>query len=348
MAWTKQLPSGKYIGKYRDNLGTEQTATGGPFTHRPAAKRAAEEQESKARRRGWSTDHSVTWSEWVEQWEPVRSVEGSTRKTDQERLRKHINPYWGKAKLSTISPMDVQKWVALLLSGEAKSTSKPLKHTTVKRLLTVFSAALTDAARTGIISQNPASLAKVGGGEEEVERYLTREEVAAVSALMVADRAVPFRALMYTGMRWGELVALDQSQVDWDRGVIRVSRAWERTTNTIKPYTKGKKARTVPVPSHVLSQWTRGKYGEPVFKSSRGTQLWAASFRREMEAATREAGVEPFRIHDARHTFASWLIQAGVPLAEVGRLLGHESAQTTERYAHLADLNHDKILSALG
>lgn len=71
-------------------------------------------------------------------------------------------------------------------------------------------------------------------------------------------------------------------------------------------------------------------------------------FRARWDAACRAAGVGHVRVHDLRHTYASWLLQSGVDLAEVGRLLGHTSPLTTQRYAHLAETPSAAVLEALG
>ncbi|MBT9566660.1 MAG: site-specific integrase [Thiobacillus sp.] len=65
------------------------------------------------------------------------------------------------------------------------------------------------------------------------------------------------------------------------------------------------------------------------------------------ESVCARAGIKDFRVHDLRHTFASWLVSAGVPLAEVRDLLGHSTIEVTERYAHLAPDNHVRAVSVL-
>ena len=71
------------------------------------------------------------------------------------------------------------------------------------------------------------------------------------------------------------------------------------------------------------------------------------SIRKSFSTACRRAAISDFRIHDLRHTFASWLVAEGVPLLEVSRLLGHSTIKMTERYAHLAPDNLKSAVSRL-
>lgn len=348
MAWAERRSKG-WRGRYRDGLGHIRTAPGGTFTHKQAALYAATEAEARSRSSQWDTRTArMTWGDWWTAWEPTRTVEESTRITDAERYRRHLAPQWARVPLAAISPMSIQTWVAQLLTGTARSSARPLKPTTVKRILTPFAASLDAAVANRMLRENPARGVRIGGGTESHERYLTKAEVAAVSAQLTADRAIAFRALAYTGLRWGELAGLRWRSVDVQRRIIRVTESWDEKARALKPYPKGRKPRTVPVPQPIITEW--GAPGAPdawVFSGHTGKRLAVKAFRAAVNAAAAEAGVQPFRLHDLRHTYASWLLQSGVPLAEVGRLLGHTSAQTTERYAHLADIPVDHIMQAL-
>jgi integrase len=80
-----------------------------------------------------------------------------------------------------------------------------------------------------------------------------------------------------------------------------------------------------------------------------GPQVGYAQYSKAFRRAVALADVGHARVHDLRHTYASWLLQSGrVSLAEVGKLLGHVSPLATQRYAHLDELGADKVLAALG
>ena len=82
-----------------------------------------------------------------------------------------------------------------------------------------------------------------------------------------------------------------------------------------------------------------------VFVDYEGCRI--GSIKRSFSTACRRAGISDFRIHDLRHTFASWLVTEGVPLLEVSRLLGHSTVKMTERYAHLAPDSLESAVSLL-
>ena len=157
-------------------------------------------------------------------------------------------------------------------------------------------------------------------------RWLTQEEATNVLAACKKSRNVALADLvefsLFTGVRRGEALGLTWDRVDRARGVIRLE------------LTKSGRRREVPLSSNadavLARRWTPGAKGD-VF----GSRNWN-SFRSAWEAALTAAGVEGFRFHDLRHTFASWLVQRGRTLKEVQEALGHQTIAMTMRYSHLA------------
>ena len=82
-----------------------------------------------------------------------------------------------------------------------------------------------------------------------------------------------------------------------------------------------------------------------VFVNYEGDSI--GSIKRSFSTACRRADISDFRIHDLRHTFASWLVTEGVPLLDVSRLLGHSTVKMTERYAHLEKQSLESAVSLL-
>ena len=152
--------------------------------------------------------------------------------------------------------------------------------------------------------------------------------------------------LVASGCRWSEATALKPSDVDRDRGTVRITRAWKRGPYRIGPTKTRKSVRTINVSKSVLDKldytgdWLftnpgRGRRAEggPVRAGNFRANVWNPAVERAWSAGG--DAMRP-RIHDLRHTCASWLIQAGRPLPAVQAHLGHESIQTTVGvYGHL-------------
>lgn len=353
MAWTRTLPSGKYQGLYRDGAGKVRTVADGPFTHKRAAERAASAAELESRSLGWRSPDAGrrTWGEWCAEWWPTRTVEASTLKTDAGRRDLHLMPRWGNVELANITRHDIKAWAAELQTRRSAST--------VQRIVHLLSASLVAAVDAEILQSNPASRLKLGGGAASIERYLTREEFSAALEHLDEPYAQMAILLTCTGLRWSEAAGLHWSRVDERRGVIEISEVWDAASSAMKPYPKGRKRRHVPLPTWVdLGERRGGVCGYEhvgpqcrsglVVTTERGAHLDNSKFRKAWVRALEAAGVGHARPHDLRHTYASWLIQDGVPLAEVGRLLGHVSPLTTQRYTHLADVPSQRVLQALG
>lgn len=362
MAWAERLPSGRYRGLYRDAHGTKRSA--GTFTHKAHAKRTAGAKEDAARRSMLRDPDAFRrpWSEWVEEWWPTRNVEVSTLKVDRGRLDRHLLPRWGEVPIGSITRHDIKAWTA-------KMAADGTGPTTVQRCAHLLSASLTAAVDAEIIDANPAARLKLAGSAKAQERYLTRDELDALLEQMptTADRLIVDLAT-HTGLRPGEWAGLHWDRVDLDRGVIRVVETFSELGGFIKAYPKSRKVRDVPLTDDLVAtlreererrgdaasgecgvEHAAGRCRSGLVLTTHGGSVvrnsnWSPTWREAIDAA----GIGHARPYDMRHTYASWLLQAGtVTIAELSVLMGHASIQTTMIYAHLAATPNEKVKGAL-
>lgn len=344
MAWVEKLPSGRWRGMFRDHTGTKRST--GTFAHKREATIAAGLAEGQSRQTGWrSTDAAkTTWGDWCAEWWPTRDVAASTLLRDASRRDTHLIPRWGAVKLIDITEHDVRAWaVKLIRDGRSPATAQRCVH--------LLSASLRAAVRARILVTNEAAGVQVDKGHELDERYLTRAEVERIVDHMptAQDQTIVY-LLAYSGLRWGELAGLHWHRLDLASGVLTVSETLDDKNRLIVPWPKGKKERRVqlapwllerlgePERGHCEIPHTRGRCLSPlVFRPVGGKALDARNWRRVFDAACADAGLEDVHPHLLRHTAASWSIQAGASLAQVGQLLGHRSPVTSRRYAHLVD-----------
>lgn len=268
-------------------------------------------------------------------------------KKDASRRDSRLAPRWRSVPLIGITRHDVKAWAAEL-AGDGLAQSR------VQRCVHLLSAAsLAAAVDAEIIPTNPASRIGVKVGDTTKERFLTQKEAQKLLAELDDDSVdeALVSLLIGTGLRWGEAVGLHIERVDLERGIVRVAEVWDNVNGVMKAYPKSRRQRTVPLPKWVakkLKPLVRGRADGHVFLSDEGQAIDHSNWRRRIWVpAVAAAGVRALTIHDLRHTYVSWLIQDGVPLEEVGRILGHVSPLTTRRYAHLAETPRELVLAAL-
>lgn len=375
MAWAEKLPSGQYRGVYRDAFGKRRSA--GTHSHKAKAVRAANVKEEAARKSLVKNPdaHRQTWAEWCAVWWESRTVEPGTLKRDASRRDYHLMPKWGPVPVGQITRHDVYQWIAELRRGTPGR--KPVGNATIQRCVHLLSASLTAAVDAEVLQANPAARIKLPPAPPAKERYLEVDEFNAVSAQFEerSDRILA-QFLVFTGLRIGEALGLHVHRLDLGRRRVTVVDTFDEEIGDLKGYPKGKKQRVVPIPGWLVDEldWLLEQRhrvegcgldhrdGKPcrsslVFQSPIGTAMRRSNWDNVLDRATRFARVkrgdelvkvEPFTIHDLRHTYASWLLQSGrVDLARLQKLLGHGSIVTTMRYAHLAPQDDDAVLFAL-
>lgn len=228
---------------------------------------------------------------------------------------RNILAYFGDVPLRAVTPERIESF---------KTTRRTsVSPATVNRDLSTLKHALGLAVSWGYLEASPAArVAKFREPNGRV-RYLTRREAEGLLKACSDELRPLVAAALNTGMRLGELLALDWSHVDLQRRQIRVVDS------------KNNESRVVPTNAVLYNTLSAIQHREgAVFVSryGRGYNYVYNGFR----AALARARIKDFTFHDLRHTFASWLAMEGVPLSTIGRLLGHKTAQMTMRYAHLS------------
>lgn len=357
MASAEERSNKRWRGVYRDAQGKKQYPPG-TFPSKRAATRAATELEVAARRLTASRQQasSLTWGEWCTTWWAARGVEPSTIQNESSMVRTHLAPTWASVKLADITRHSVQAW--------ATGLTETLAPASAKRVLGVLVSSLSAAIDADILESNPATRITLPPAPSGREVFLTREEVArVVDAIPHAQDAAVVQFLVGTGLRWGELAGLHWHNFDPVAGIVTVADV--SSAGEIKPYPKGRKNRHVPIfesalenlaaPTSIDSCAATHRTGSCrsglVFSTRDNTPLNDRNFsRRVFTPALEAAGLKHLgaTLHDLRHTYASWLIQAGVPLERIAELLGHGSINTTKIYAHLAPAKHDDLAAVFG
>jgi integrase len=367
MAWAEKLPDGRYRGAYRDPQKRKRYwlgEDGRGFTQPAQAKReaAVREVESRNPRARHPDGGRILCGDWIDLWWPTRKVAASTLKADKSKLETHIRPRWGHVPIEEITRTDMQAWV-----DELDLTD--MSASTIHKVFRIVSAAMKAAtlSEPRRLDTSPCVSIKLPTIPPADERFLERDEFADLVKMMPDPRSQMIcHLLVGTGMRWGEMAALHRRRVNLREKRIDVVEAYDLEEDAIRAYPKGKKKRAVPLTdelTELLRAWL-DEHPAPVKCGTRHLKGSACSsglvvaheaavvnyynFEQYVwRVATSLAQLGKVTIHDLRHTYASWLIQAGIRIEVVSELLGHASLGTTQRYAHLANTQWDMIRSVL-
>lgn len=248
-------------------------------------------------------------------------------------MRLHLVPRWGRQRLDEIKAQDVGKWLA-------EKTDEGMMLATAEKLRVMMGRSFELGRRWGIAgcTNNPTRGIQRPKFDNKRERFLTADEAgrllkAAGESLNLQLRPI-VALLLLTGARVSELL-----QAEW-RNVDLTRRAW------LIPVSKTGKSRYVPLSQaaiDIIDQLPRFE-GCPWLIPNPETKLPYVTIKHSWQTARKAARLNDLRIHDLRHSAASFMINSGVDLFAVGKVLGHADYKSTMRYSHLAN---ETLLSAV-
>lgn len=326
----------------------------------------------------------LTLGEWYEKWTNLKEgIQESTAEGYDRHYRTRIKDVvidgrkLGEYPLSEITREVLAKWVRAV-----PTHAKPIGPTTVRRHYATFRQIMRAAHAHSYIDRNPAQSIEMpkatesddtGGGREQV--FLTKKEAERISVEMPGLYGALFDAFLGTGCRWSELTAVrvcdvtlrPASEVEIEAGifeagelvpnVVAITRAWKRSKTRgwyIGPPKSVRSRRKISLASktaRVFASRMKGlRKNDLIFSIDHSSRLGDTdATRHHLQPALDKVKLDKSpRWHDLRHTHASWLIAAKVPLPAIQRRLGHQSITTTiDTYGHLLPEIDDHLLSVL-
>jgi integrase len=374
----RKLPSGKWQATVYVSASKRITAT---RLLKKEAEAWVREQQVALARGDWRDPRlaKVTFGEWFERWWSSRVVEPEGARNTRYMAEKHVLPYWSGWPLGAIGHLEVQSWVARM-QKQGKGT--PLIH----KAYGLFRSAIRAAVREDIIGRDPCEDVDLPVMPKKIPKFYTVAEVQQIVVELDAGaergstktrvhkplHGTIATIMAWTGLRWEEAVALEVQHVNVLRRELEVAQV-VTSARRLKGYSKDTPShRVVPVPPHVLDRlapfWQEANEAAPyvqaepnrpktehrlLFRTIEGRPLsptaWGNAWRGahgRLQARLGRKAPPQFPPHTLRHTAASWLVQAGVDLYEVQRILGHGNADTTQAYAHLRPGVHRGVREA--
>jgi len=269
----------------------------------------------------------IAFKEFAKTWLDVY-VKNNNRLSEQQHkegcLRLYLVPFFGKYPLDQISNLDIENF-------KAKMMKTKLSPDSINHFLSTLSTCLKTAVDWEIIKNIPR-IKRLRVVPNKFD-YLTEEEAEQILAQADGQIKEMIFFALKTGVRFGELIALDWNDIDFQERQITVRRSIVRG---IMGSTKSNKIRYIPLLSSVADMLLKRSKDRGYVFTRHKTHFTQHYSCKKLYQACRKAGLRKIGWHKLRHTFASHLAQNGVAIQAIKELLGHSSITTTMRYAHLS------------
>lgn len=349
MASTR-VRNGRIIGLYRDAQGRQKSA--GTFDTEAGALKAARHAEALANppemEMAYRTEKrgKVTVAGYMPKFLEGHRLD-ETSQASYKSTGKHIIKGLGTMTLTDLGPADIRAFFRKLEAGT-------LSTGTVRTVRTVLSEMCKTAVIDDLIDRNPCDGIKLKPEVNKEMLIATPAQAKAIQAAIGQPYKLLVEVAFSTGMRYSELMGLrpEDIVIDGRMGTVKAGRSVLIEVGG-KPihhdYGKSKNAsRDVRVLADLCRRMIDGARNGWIFRGPRGGYISRAAFRYHWKRACAAAGLPALRVHDARHSHASWLANdPQTPLANVRDRLGHSSLAVTSRYIHVMHSDTDPCLAAL-
>ena len=306
----------------------------------------------------------MLYKEWLSNWlenyvQPSAKQRTYTRY--KEIVEQHIIPQLGDLELSEITPYVLQCYVTELMKCGNLRTGKGLSANSVNSIITVIQNTLKTAYSLGLVREYTGDkIKRPRSSEKKVECFSMSEQKKIEQYILNEDGSRLFGVLLclYTGLRIGELLALEWSDIDMSKSELRVNKTchygkdkngvFGRITDIPKTQSS---IRTIPIPKQLMPHLREVK------KKSRSTHIVSngenpisiRSYQRSFSALLKKLNIPHRGFHSLRHTFATRALECGMDVKTLSEILGHKNPTVTlNRYAHSLMEHKKEMMNKLG
>jgi len=282
-------------------------------------------------------DRISTVKEWAEFWLEIYKKNKISYKGYYNYtlyMNKHIIPEIGNILLEEVRPAHIQK-----LFRDKQKLSYSAKH----HILIILRSMFKSAIKNNLCRSDPSEDTVIINETQTVPTIFSSDDITDVlEAAKKHKYGFYVQALLYSGMRIGELLALKWSDVDFDNDTVHIQNAVARSeTGEIIKSTKTGKDRYIGINENfkgiLLNQYEK-RYGEYIINGDDGGFLRLHQFGCRYKKFFKDNNIDYLSPHKCRHTYATYLIKSGVDVRTVQVLLGHAKINTTQIYTQV-DIN---------
>ncbi len=306
----------------------------------------------------------MKYEEWLSNW-LINYVEPSTKQRTytryKEMVEQHIVPHLGSMDISEITPFVFQAYVTELMKKGNLRTGKGLSANSVNSIITVIQSSLKTAFLLRIVDEYVGDkIKRPKSSEKKIECFSVGEQKKLEEYILKVDKGRMFGVLicLYTGLRIGELLALEWSDVDVSKAELRVNKTCHYGKNesgkfcriTDVPKTQSS-IRIIPIPKQLVPYLSeRKKKSRSTYIVSNGDNpVSVRSYQRSFSALLKRLNIQHRGFHSLRHTFATRALECGMDVKTLSEILGHKSSTVTlNRYVHSLTEHKKEMMNKLG
>lgn len=298
----------------------------------------------------------LTLNEWINIWLKNYApfmFKSTTLDSYQRFIKNHIQPMLGHMYLHEIKPLHIQHLIAQKSkSGRADNSSGGLSKRSLKYIHQILNNLFNQALKEGFISENPAQAVKVSYDYNTIENVLSKSQLQRfLETAKTSQYYLIYLLELSTGLRRGEILGLKWEDIDFNKSTITIKRevVMVKGKPTVVESVKSKTSfRTLSVPFEILNALKeKPKTSDFIFVTSNNTIVSPTNLRRDFKKILKKAGLPSYiRFHDLRHTYATYLLEAGVNIKFIQQELGHSNpAFTLHRYSHVSYDYSDEVMN---